>query len=114
MADHKKIDEATGVETVGHEWDGIEELNNPLPRWWVLTFYACILFAIAYVVIYPAIPGRHSRAAAAATRRRSRRRRRSRFCASFTPPRRTGPVRDGTPFRATSDTSRGPAFSAWV
>ena len=32
MADHKKIDEATGVETVGHEWDGIEELNNPLPR----------------------------------------------------------------------------------
>jgi len=59
MADHKKIDEATGVETVGHEWDGIEELNNPLPRWWVLTFYACILFAIAYVVIYPAIPGRH-------------------------------------------------------
>jgi len=59
MADHKKIDEATGAETVGHEWDGIEELNNPLPRWWVLTFYACILFAIAYVVIYPAIPGRH-------------------------------------------------------
>ena len=50
------IDEATGVETVGHEWDGIEELNNPLPRWWVLTFYACILFAIGYVVVYPAIP----------------------------------------------------------
>jgi len=59
MADHKKIDEATGVETVGHEWDGIEELNNPLPRWWVLTFYATILFAIAYVVVYPAIPGLH-------------------------------------------------------
>jgi cytochrome c oxidase cbb3-type subunit 3 len=59
MAEHKKIDEATGVETVGHEWDGIEELNNPLPRWWVLTFYATILFAIAYVVVYPAIPGLH-------------------------------------------------------
>jgi cytochrome c oxidase cbb3-type subunit 3 len=57
MAEHKKIDEATGVETVGHEWDGIEELNNPLPRWWLLTFYACILFSIAYVVVYPAIPG---------------------------------------------------------
>lgn len=52
----QKIDQATGVETVGHEWDGIEELNNPLPRWWVLTFYACILFAIGYVVVYPAIP----------------------------------------------------------
>jgi cytochrome c oxidase cbb3-type subunit 3 len=51
-----RIDEPTGVETVGHEWDGIEELNNPLPRWWLLTFYACILFAIGYVVVYPAIP----------------------------------------------------------
>lgn len=55
----KRLDEATGVETVGHEWDGIEELNNPLPRWWLYTFYATILFAIAYVVVYPAIPGLH-------------------------------------------------------
>jgi len=55
-ADNKHIDEATGVETVGHEWDGIEELNNPLPRWWVWTFYLTILFAIGYVVVYPAIP----------------------------------------------------------
>lgn len=52
----QKIDEATGTATVGHEWDGIEELNTPLPRWWVLTFYATILFSIAYVVVYPAIP----------------------------------------------------------
>ncbi len=52
----KKIDEATGVETVGHEWDGIEELNNPLPRWWLWSFYACIAFSIAYVIVYPAIP----------------------------------------------------------
>ncbi|WP_310534006.1 cytochrome-c oxidase, cbb3-type subunit III [Novosphingobium sp.] len=52
----QKIDEATGTATVGHEWDGIEELNTPLPRWWVLTFYASILFAIGYVVVYPAIP----------------------------------------------------------
>ena len=51
-----RIDDATGVETVGHEWDGIEELNNPLPRWWLLTFFACIVFAIGYVVVYPAIP----------------------------------------------------------
>ena len=52
----KYIDEPTGVETVGHEWDGIAELNNPLPRWWLLTLYASILFAIGYVIVYPAIP----------------------------------------------------------
>jgi cytochrome c oxidase cbb3-type subunit 3 len=52
----KRIDEPTGVETVGHEWDGIEELNNPLPRWWLITFYLCIAFAIGYVIVYPAIP----------------------------------------------------------
>jgi len=56
---NKRIDEATGTETVGHEWDGIEELNNPLPRWWVLTFYITILWAIGYVVVYPAIPMLH-------------------------------------------------------
>jgi cytochrome c oxidase cbb3-type subunit III len=53
---NKRIDEPTGVETVGHEWDGIEELNNPLPRWWVLTLYASILFSLGYVIVYPAIP----------------------------------------------------------
>lgn len=44
------------VETTPHEWDGIRELNTPLPRWWLWTFYACILFAIGYCVAYPAIP----------------------------------------------------------
>ena len=44
------------VGTTGHEWDGIQELNNPLPRWWLWTFYACILWAIGYWVVYPAIP----------------------------------------------------------
>ena len=53
---NKRVDEATGVETVGHEWDGIEELNNPLPRWWIWTFYASIVFSIGYVIAYPAIP----------------------------------------------------------
>ncbi|HZU63475.1 MAG TPA: cytochrome-c oxidase, cbb3-type subunit III [Novosphingobium sp.] len=55
----KRIDEATNTETMGHEWDGIEELNTPLPTWWLWTFYACILFAIGYCVVYPAIPGLH-------------------------------------------------------
>lgn len=53
---NKRIDEPTGVETVGHEWDGIEELNNPLPRWWVITLWLTIIFSIGYVVVYPAVP----------------------------------------------------------
>ena len=56
MTTNKRIDEPTGTEFVGHEWDGIEELNTPLPRWWLYTFYATILFAIVYVVLYPAWP----------------------------------------------------------
>lgn len=45
------------VGTTGHSWDGIEELNNPLPRWWLWTFYACIVWALLYTVAYPAWPG---------------------------------------------------------
>ena len=52
----KHIDEISGVETTGHEWDGIRELNNPMPRWWVWTFYATILWAIGYIVAFPALP----------------------------------------------------------
>ena len=56
-AGHGRRDEATGTHTVGHEWDGIEELDTPLPRWWLYLFYATIVFAIGYVVLYPALPG---------------------------------------------------------
>jgi cytochrome c oxidase cbb3-type subunit 3 len=52
----REIDEVTGVETTGHEWDGIKELNKPLPRWWLLTFYATIIWAIGYWIVYPAWP----------------------------------------------------------
>ncbi|MEI6097303.1 MAG: cytochrome-c oxidase, cbb3-type subunit III [Alphaproteobacteria bacterium] len=45
-----------GVGTTGHSWDGIQELNTPLPRWWLYTFYATILFAIIYTVLFPAWP----------------------------------------------------------
>ncbi|SEK78326.1 cytochrome-c oxidase, cbb3-type subunit III [Pacificibacter marinus] len=44
------------VETTGHSWDGIEEYNNPLPRWWLWTFYLCIVWAIGYSIAYPAWP----------------------------------------------------------
>lgn len=52
----KHIDEVSGIETTGHEWDGIRELNNPLPRWWLWTFYLTIIWAIGYMIAYPAIP----------------------------------------------------------
>jgi len=57
MDDKHEIDELSGISTTGHEWDGIKELNNPLPRWWINTFYLCILFAIGYTILYPAWPG---------------------------------------------------------
>jgi cytochrome c oxidase cbb3-type subunit 3 len=56
MAGQNEIDHVTGKTTTGHEWDGIKELNTPLPRWWVLTFYACIIWAVAYWIVYPAWP----------------------------------------------------------
>ncbi|WP_417416613.1 cytochrome-c oxidase, cbb3-type subunit III [Hoeflea sp.] len=52
----KHIDEVSGVRTTGHEWDGIRELDNPMPRWWLWTFYLCIIWAIGYAIAYPAIP----------------------------------------------------------
>ena len=51
-----KIDKETRVETTGHEWDGIEELNRPLPKWWLWTFYACIIWSIGYWLLMPSWP----------------------------------------------------------
>lgn len=56
MSNHRDIDELSGVDTTGHSWDGIKELNNPLPRWWLWTFYATVIWAIAYCIAYPAWP----------------------------------------------------------
>ena len=52
----READAAAGTPTTGHEWDGIEELNTPLPRWWLWTFYATIVWAIVYWIFYPAWP----------------------------------------------------------
>jgi len=56
MAEHNDIDNVSGKTTTGHEWDGIKELNTPLPRWWVITFYLTIFWAVGYWVVYPAWP----------------------------------------------------------
>ncbi|WP_373486861.1 cytochrome-c oxidase, cbb3-type subunit III [Blastomonas sp.] len=56
MSDNSRIDEPTGTKTVGHEWDGIEELDTPMPRWWLWTLYATIAWSAVYVVLYPAWP----------------------------------------------------------
>jgi cytochrome c oxidase cbb3-type subunit 3 len=52
----KNIDPVTGVATTGHEWDGVRELNMPLPRWWLWIFYATIIWSIGYWIVYPAWP----------------------------------------------------------
>tara|TARA_R110001606_G_scaffold397328_1_gene573493 strand:- start:91 stop:957 length:867 start_codon:yes stop_codon:yes gene_type:complete len=51
-----ETDAKSGEHTTGHEWDGIEEYNNPLPRWWLMIFYACILYSIGYWILYPSWP----------------------------------------------------------
>ena len=45
------------VKTTGHNWDGIEEYDNPMPKWWLWSLYACIVWAIWYSIAYPAWPG---------------------------------------------------------
>lgn len=56
MADKKDMDEFSGVETTGHEWDGLKELNNPAPRWWLWVFFITVIWSVGYWVIYPAWP----------------------------------------------------------
>jgi cytochrome c oxidase cbb3-type subunit 3 len=70
---HETTDALTGTATTGHSWDGIQELNTPLPRWWLWTLYLTIIWAVLYWIVYPAWPllgnytqgvlGWHSRAA---------------------------------------------------
>jgi cytochrome c oxidase cbb3-type subunit 3 len=53
---HKHVDPITGTPTTGHEWDGLRELNTPLPRWWLWLFYATIIWAVGYWFVYPSWP----------------------------------------------------------
>ena len=58
MAEQRQdqIDAFTGTATTGHEWDGVRELNTPLPRWWLWIFYATIIWSIGYWIVYPSWP----------------------------------------------------------
>ncbi|MGL6043330.1 MAG: cytochrome-c oxidase, cbb3-type subunit III [Sandaracinobacteroides sp.] len=56
MGPNTKGPNTEGPGTTGHEWDGIQELNNPLPRWWLYIFYASIAFSLLWMVLYPAWP----------------------------------------------------------
>lgn len=53
---HREIDAATQTATTGHEWDGIKELDTPMPRWWLWTFYATIVWGVIYTILFPAWP----------------------------------------------------------
>ena len=55
--DTPRVDDHTGTETTGHSWDGIEELNTPLPRWWLIVFYGTIVWALIYCIFMPSFPG---------------------------------------------------------
>jgi cytochrome c oxidase cbb3-type subunit III len=52
----RDLDDISGTETTGHEWDGIKELDTPMPRWWLWTYAATVVFSIGYVIAYPAWP----------------------------------------------------------
>lgn len=45
----------TTDETVGHEFDGIKEYDNPLPRWWFQMFVGTVIFALGYLALYPGL-----------------------------------------------------------
>jgi cytochrome c oxidase cbb3-type subunit 3 len=52
----QEIDAHSGMATTGHVWDGIRELNTPLPRWWLWIFYATIVWSVGYWIVYPSWP----------------------------------------------------------
>ncbi len=56
MTEKFEKDEISGTQTTGHEWDGIKELDTPMPRWWLWTMYATIIWSIGYWIVMPAWP----------------------------------------------------------
>ncbi len=52
----REKDDVSGTEMTGHEWDGIKELDTPMPRWWLWSYWATVVFSLGYVIAYPAWP----------------------------------------------------------
>lgn len=46
-------DKAENADTTGHEWDGIQELDTPMPRWWLWMFVGTTVFGVIYMFLYP-------------------------------------------------------------
>ncbi len=55
LATRKGQRQESTEETVGHSYDGIEEYDNPLPRWWFMLFVATVVFALGYLALYPGL-----------------------------------------------------------
>ena len=51
-----EFDAATGTETTGHEWDGVKELDKPLPLWWLWVLWASVVWSVGYCIAMPAWP----------------------------------------------------------
>lgn len=51
----KRPGEGAASDTTGHEWDGLREYNNPMPRWWLGLFYLTIVFGLVYLLLYPGL-----------------------------------------------------------
>jgi cytochrome c oxidase cbb3-type subunit 3 len=51
----KRPGEGAASDTTGHEWDGLREYNNPMPRWWLGLFYLTFVFALVYLLLYPGL-----------------------------------------------------------
>src|SRR5215472_15810535 len=49
-------DSVSGQDTTGHEWDGLKELNTPLPKWWVYILRGTVAWSLAWFVLYPSYP----------------------------------------------------------
>ena len=56
MAEKPERDPLTGAKFISHDWDGIRELDNPPPRWWLYTFYSSMVVAAAMWLLYPSFP----------------------------------------------------------
>ncbi|MCF6216390.1 MAG: cytochrome-c oxidase, cbb3-type subunit III [Emcibacter sp.] len=56
MSNEPEYDEITDTYTTGHEWDGVKELDTPMPRWWLWTLYATIIWAVGYWIAMPTWP----------------------------------------------------------